>query len=336
MHMKLKLPFSTFAAALLLALGTTTAAAQNLTADDLAEQFNQEVRGKTIIFVPVSYALPLTRIWGETMEKEAEALGINFEVRDPNFNTRRQVQVISAMVALKPDVLVVHNPNVQVLAHALKTAQEAGIYVIQVNMASRFKTDAYVGVQPHVLGRKMAKGIVEACTGPDARSQKIAIMQGELTSAYNIGVAEGAMSVFKKHPQIKIVSNQAANWISTVAHDKALVVLQAHPDLCAYMGHWTGQDLGIAQAVRQAGLKGKVKVFTSGGGEVPTCEYLKKGLYYRAYSYNAKLQAHQIMAIAKFLLQSGEPPGSFHTAIYSPITELTPNNVTPESCTEVG
>ncbi|MDN5939510.1 MAG: sugar ABC transporter substrate-binding protein [Salinisphaera sp.] len=333
--MKFNLIIRIFTTTLLLALGFTNAAAATMSAQQLREQFNQQVRGKTIVFVPVSYALPLTRIWGQTMQAEAQALGIHFKIRDPNFNVRREVQVVSAMVALKPDVLVVHNPNVQVLANALKAVQKAGTYVIQVNMASRFKTDAYVGVNAHVMGLKIAKGVVETCLADGARSHKVAIMQGELTSAYNIGIAEAIQSVFAEHPEIDVVSNQAANWISKVAHDKAMVVLQAHPDLCAYLGFWSGQDVGIAQAVRQAGLKGKVKIFTSGGSEPPVCEYIRKGLIYRSYSYQAEAQAHQIMAIAKFLLQSGMPPGSFHTAIYSPITVLSTETVGQDSCTQV-
>jgi ABC-type sugar transport system substrate-binding protein len=141
--------------------------------------------------------------------------------------------------------------------------------------------------------------------------------------------------VFKKHPDIEIVSNQAANWDSKTAHDKAATVLQAHPDLCAYMGWWSGQDSGIAQAVKQAGLLDKVKVFTTGGGEPPACDYLKEGLFYADYSYHATLQAHQMMTMVKFLLQSHQKPGSFRTAIYSPVYELTKETVKPDSCTEL-
>jgi len=310
-------------------------ASPNMTTKQLQEQFDKDVRGKTIVYIPVSYSVPLTRIWGETMEREAKALGMKFEVRDPDFNTQREEQLLSAMIAQHPDVLIVHNPNVQVLAPDLKRAEEAGIYTIQVNMASKYKTDAFVGVQPNELGAKMAEGVVKACGGADARSHKIALMDGEVTSAYSIGIMQGATSVFKQHPNIQIVSNQAANWDSKTAHDKAATVLQAHPDLCAYMGWWSGQDVGVAQAVKQAGLQDKVKVFTTGGGEPPSCDYLKQGLFYEDFSYQAAHQAHQMMAIVKFLLQSHMKPGSFRTAIYSPVVALTKDTVQADSCTAI-
>lgn len=332
MRMKFAKPLAALTGLAILALAAPAMAAGNMTTAALQAQFNKDVVGKTIVYIPVSYSVPLTRIWGLTMQKEAKALGIKFSVRDPDFNTQREEQLLEAVIAQHPDLLIVHNPNVQVLASALKRAEDAGIYVIQVNMASRYKTDAFVGVQPVELGTEMAKAVVKACGASSSGSHQIALMDGEVTSAYSIGITQGAMAVFKKNPVIKIVSNQAANWDSKTAHDKAATVLQAHPKLCGYMGYWSGQDVGIAQAVKQAGLVGKVKIITTDGGEPPTCQYLKEGLFYEDFSYDAVAQANQMMAIAKFLLQSHMKAGTFHTAIYSPVEALTKENVRPGSC----
>lgn len=318
------------AGAALICLGAGTAAAQGNTAQQLQEQWKKDVVGKTIVYIPVAYSVPLTRIWGERMQMIADRLGIKFQVRDPNFNTQREEQLLTAEIGQHPDVLIVHNPNVQVLAPALQQAENAGIYVIQINMASRYKSDAFIGVQPNELGTQMAEAVVKACGG-----KKIALMDGEVTSAYSLGIMEGATSVFKKHPDIQIVSNQAANWDSKTAHDKAATVLQAHPDLCGYMGWWSGQDSGIAQAVKQAGLLGKVKIFTTDGGEEPACEYLKEGLFYEDFIYPAVLQADQMMSTAVTLLQSKMKPGTMHVTVFSPVIPTTKENVTSTSCTEL-
>ena len=318
------------AGAALVCLGAGTAAAQGNTAQQLQDQWKKDVVGKTIVYIPVAYSVPLTRIWGERMQMIADRLGIKFQVRDPNFNTQREEQLLTAEIGQHPDVLIVHNPNVQVLAPALQQAENAGIYVIQINMASRYKSDAFIGVQPNELGAQMAEAVVKACGG-----KKIALMDGEVTSAYSLGIMEGATSVFKKHPDIQIVSNQAANWDSKTAHDKAATVLQAHPDLCGYMGWWSGQDSGIAQAVKQAGLLGKVKIFTTDGGEEPACEYLKEGLFYEDFIYPAVLQADQMMSTAVTLLQSKMKPGTMHVTVFSPVVPTTKENVTSTSCTEL-
>jgi len=316
-----------------LALGAQTASAEGVTQAQLQKQWENDVVGKQIVYIPVSFSQTLPHIWGVEMQKESEALGIDFKVRDPDFNTQREEQILSAAINQHPDLLVVHNPNVQVLARDLERAQKAGIYVIQVNMASKYKTDAFVGIDPVDTGKKMAQAIVDTCSGSDARSNKVALMNGEVTSAYSLGIMKGAQSVFKANPNIKIVSNQSAGWVSKTAHDKAATVLENNPDLCAYMDWWSGQGVGVAQAVQQAGLKGKVKVFTTGGGEPPACEYIEKGLFYEDFNYQARLQAHQIMAMAKFLLQSGEKPGTHHVNIYTPVVGVTKENLTPATCT---
>lgn len=337
--MKNRLWWAAVAVPLLAFAGVTAAAAVTTHVNaqqHLQQQWQRDVVGKSIVYIPIAGAMTLTRIWGNTMKAQADALGMKFTELDPDFDAQREEQMIASLIPRHPDVLVVHNPDLTVLANVLKQAQHAGIYVIQINMNSKTLTDAYVGVNPEAHGALIAHAIVKACTAPDARSHKIAFMEGEVTSAYNYGVLEGAMSVFKQHKDIDIVSTQAANWNPKSAHDKAAVVLQAHPDLCAYMGWWSGQDVGIAQAVKQAGLVGKVKVFTSGGGEPPACQYVKDGLFYETFSYNAKLQATQIMAMAEFLLQSGQPAGTFHVALYSPDFPLTKANVRPSDCTGVG
>lgn len=299
------------------------------------EQWKNDVVGKSIVYVPVSGALTLTRIWGQRLKAQSEALGIKFTELDPDFNAQREEQMIASLIPKKPTVLIAHNPNVTVLAKVLERAQKAGIYVIQINMASKTPTDAYVGVDPIELGRRMGEAAVEACTSTGAPSHKIALMNGEVTSAYSLGIQQGLESVFKKNSDIKIVSDQAANWDPKAAHDKATVVLQANTDLCAYVGRWIGQDVGLVQAVKQAGLEGKVKIITTGGGEAPACEDIKAGSIYKSFSYQAAIQADQMMAVAQFLMQSGKPAGAFHVVLYSPIKELNQQTVQPSDCTPV-
>ncbi len=320
------------AGALALALVPCIGTAQT---DVYHQQWTKDLKGKTIAYVPVASGLALTDIWGQTMADYAEHAGMKFTTHDPGFDTQREVQILTSLIAQHPDVIIAHNPDVQSLANVLKRAVEAGIYVIQVNMGSKFPSAAFVGVDPVELGTKMATAVVNACGGPSARSHKIALMNGVVTSAYSLGIMQGAKAVFDQHKDITIVSDQAANWTSKIAHDKAATVLQAHSDLCAYMGWWSGQDQGIAQAAEQAGLQGKVKVFTTGGGEPPACDYIRDGKFYETFSYQAEKQAIQMVTLAEFLLQSGIKPGNVHTTIYTPIVSYTKDNITPTACTKV-
>ena len=69
--------------------------------------------GKTIAFVPVTMGIDLTEGWASVMKKQADRLGMKFEIRDPHFSADAGAQAITSLIAEKPDVLVVHNPDVQ-------------------------------------------------------------------------------------------------------------------------------------------------------------------------------------------------------------------------------
>ena len=61
-----------------------------------------------------------------------------------------------------------------------------------------------------------------------------------------------------KHPEIKVVSNQAADWDASKAKAITQTVLKQNPDLCGIVGFWDGMDIGTAAAIKEAGLTGKV------------------------------------------------------------------------------
>lgn len=288
--------------------------------------------GKVIAWVPVALGMPLTEIWTQVIRAEAEARGMRVEVRDPNWNTTAALQAVSSLIAEQPDVLVVHNPNVQLYARELARAEAAGIIVIQVNMVSNQKTSAYVGADWKTVGRLLGEEMLRACGSGSGTSGKIAIVQGEATSAVSIEQAQAAAEVLAKDPSIRIVSNQAANWDASKAHDITATVLQQHPDLCATVGFWGVMQAGAAQAVKSAGLQGKVKVYASGGDGKLDCDNVDSGLFTRFLSYDSPSQAKVIVQFASFMLQTGLPPSSVRAADYSRLRWMEKGRYDPGLC----
>lgn len=299
---------------------------------NLHARVDQALKGKTIAWVPLALGIPLTEIWTQVMRAEAEARGIKLIVRDPNWNTTAALQAVSSLIAERPDVLVVHNPNVQLYARELARAEAAGIPVIQVNMVSNQKTSAYVGADWHTVGRLLGEEMVKACGRGSGTSGKIAIVQGEATSAVSLEQADAASAVLAKDPAIKIVSNQAANWDATKAHDITATVLQQHPDLCATVGFWGVMQAGAAQAVKSAGKLGQVKVYASGGDGKLDCDNVESGLITKFLSYDSPAQARSIVHFASFMLQSGLPPNALRTADYSRLHWMEKGKYDPALC----
>ena len=269
--------------------------------------FKEALAGKTVAFVPVAMNFDLTEGWFAGLKKELEPYGVKFELRDPNWNTNSGAQAVTSLISEKPAVMVIHNPDVQTYAKLLQRAENEGIYVIQINMGSAYRSSGFVGANWIEIGEKDADAVVKACEG---KSNKIAIVQGALSAAASAYTLKGVENVLAKHPEIKVVSSQAADWDAAKAKAITQTVLKQNPDLCGIVGFWDGMDIGTAAAVKEAGLTGKVFVATSGGGERKgACDQVKSGAFDLDLSYDVPTQAAQMGGLIKWLLSSGVKAG---------------------------
>ena len=130
-------------------------------ADGIDEPFRagyqEALNGKNVVFIPVAQAVDLAQGWFATMKKELEPLGVSVTVRDPNFNSSAGAQAIENLINEKPAVIVVQNPDVQTYAKLLQRAEQAGIFVIQLNMRTSYNSTAFVGVDWVEMGEKLTQ-----------------------------------------------------------------------------------------------------------------------------------------------------------------------------------
>src|SRR5215469_1184004 len=249
--MKLKLAVSLLAgAACLLAAATAGARAEGLV-DPSRAGYLEAFKGKKVAFVPIAMGFDLAQAWSSQLAKQAEELGYSYVVRDPNWSTEAGAQALTQLIAEKPDLIVVHSPDIQSYARLLKQAEAAGIYTLQVNMKSAYVSEGYVGSDYNGLGELAANLIVKQCGAGSGKSGNVSIVQGVLTGGASVYQIEGVERVFKQHPEIKVVSNQAADWDASKAKAITQTVLQQNPDLCGIIGFWDGMDTGIGAAVRE-------------------------------------------------------------------------------------
>jgi ribose transport system substrate-binding protein len=314
------------AAATLCAAGTLAQGIDDATRAPYYSSFE----GKRVAYVPVAMGFDLTEGWAAGLREALEPLGVTFDIRDPNWSTDAGAQALTSLITEKPDVIVVHNPDVQSYARLLKKAEEAGIYVVQVNMRSSYSTDVFVGADYVGMGEQIGQRLVEICSPANGKSGKVAITQGVLTAAASVYQMQGITNVLSQHPEIQLVSNQAADWDATKAKNIAATVIQQHPDLCAITGFWDVMDVGTAAAIKESGKD--VYLLTQGGGNQSACDGLNNGTYSEVVVYFVPGQARDMATMIKHLLQMKQPPGTTRTTLFTPLTFLTKANMTPASC----
>ncbi len=298
--------------------------------DPTREPYYNAFAGKRVAYVPAAMGFDLTEGWAAGLKEALEPLGMTIDIRDPNWSTDAGAQAITSLISEKPDVIVVHNPDVQSYARLLRRAEEAGIYVVQVNMRSSYSTDAFIGADYVGMGQQIGERMVEVCSPANGGSGKVAITQGVLTAAASVYQMQGIENVLSKHDDMQIVSSQAADWDATKAKNIAATVIQQHPDLCAITGFWDVMDVGTAAAIKESGKD--VYLITQGGGNQMACDGLQNGTYSEVVVYHVPGQARDMATMIKHLLQQGQPAGTTKTTLFTQLDFVTKDNMTPASC----
>jgi ribose transport system substrate-binding protein len=316
------------ATALGLVLGIAASGASFGQGKGLDEPFRagyaKALNGKTVGYIPVAMGFDLTQGWYDGLKKDLEPSGIKVVLRDPNWNTNAGAQAFTTLIAEKPAVIVVHNPDVQTYAKLIKKAEDEGIYVVQINMRSAQASTVFVGADWVEIGERTTQAVVDACKG---KSNKIAIVQGAPTAAASAYTLKGVENILAKNPSIKVVSNQAADWDAAKAKALTQTVLKQNADLCGIVGFWDGMDIGTAAAIKEAGLTGKVFLATSGGGsQKGACDLVKSGAFDDDISYDVPTQAADMSARIKWLVQGGVKPGAAKQNIYTTLIPITKDN----------
>ena len=128
--------FKIIAAALTLALGAATfsgAMAEDQKGLDnkvKRDPYYENLKGKKVVFVPLAMGFDLTEGWAAIMKRQAEDLGYSFEIRDPNWSTDAGTRAITAIIAEKPDLAIIHNPDLQSYARLEQRMVKEGIKVL--------------------------------------------------------------------------------------------------------------------------------------------------------------------------------------------------------------
>ncbi len=278
-----------------------------------------DIAGKKVVFVPIAMGISLTEGWARRMREHADMHGYTFDVRDAAFNTGSMAELLAKAISEKPDVLVVHNPTVQLLARQIRQAESEGIKVLQINLQSNQPSSAFVGANWERIGREIAEDIVKECGAGSGKSGKVSIVPGQLTAADSVIMNDAAFKVFEAHPEIEVVSNQASDWEPEKARQITSTVLQQHPDLCAIFGHWDVHTMGAGNAVKDAGLADNVLVYATGGGDDVACKAVEDNVLDRVWSYDADGQGRDAGTMIDLLLQGASGADGAMMQVESPM-----------------
>lgn len=306
------------------------AAAQGYT-DGFRESYYEAFKGKRVAFIPAAMSYDITQAYAGAMQAQADRLGFELVIRDPNWSVEQAVQAAEQLIAEKVDMIVALPLDAQAMNRMVKKANDAGIYWVWVNLKGGPSGDAYSGADHYKVDYEKVELAARMCA--DRASKKIAYVTGPSNAQSTLAGKAGFSASLANHPELQLVAQQSAEFDANKAKAIAETILKQHPDLCAIVGQWDGEDIGIPPAIAAAGLTGKVHLITSGGGSKSTaCDKVADGSYAGYVSFDAGAQAFQVRSVIELLFQQKPRPGTTSHASYTPLRVITADNVANTHC----
>ncbi|MDX8491610.1 ABC transporter substrate-binding protein [Mesorhizobium sp. VK22B] len=198
----------------------------------------------------------------------ADALGVNLVFQGaPEFNPVTQVPVLDAVIAKKPDAILIAPTDKVQLVEPLRKANDAGIPVITVDTfigTGAYQTGAgdadfplaYIA-SDNVLGGEIAARALATAIGDKGKVYVSNVKPGISTTDQR---EEGFKKEMAKHPGITVLETQFNDDDANKAASQLQAVFARNPDLVGVFGANLFSALGAANGVKQAGQTGTVKV----------------------------------------------------------------------------
>ncbi|RFB76536.1 ABC transporter substrate-binding protein [Methylovirgula sp. 4M-Z18] len=218
-------------------------------------------------------------------EAAAKAVGAEIVFQGaPDFNPVTQVPVLDAIIAKKPDAILIAPTDKDQLVQPMKKAADAGIPIITVDTFignGKYQTGsgdadfplAYVA-SDNVLGGAIAARALAKAIGEKGKVYVSNVKPGISTTDQR---EEGFKAEMKKYPNVKVLETQFNDDDANKAASQLQAVFARNPDLDGVFGANLFSALGAANGVQQAGQTGKIKVAAF---DAPTSivDNLKSGL----------------------------------------------------------
>lgn len=201
-------------------------------------------------------------------EAAAKAVGATLVFQGaPDFNPVTQVPVLDAVIAKKPDAILIAPTDKDQLIQPLKKAADAGIPVITV--------DTFIGTGVYQTGKgdadfPLAYIASDNLLGGAIAARALAKAVGEKGKVYVSNVKPGISTTdqreqgfkdeMKKYPNITVLDTQYNDDDANKAASQLQAVYARNSDLDGVFGANLFSALGAANGVQQAGQTGKIRV----------------------------------------------------------------------------
>lgn len=182
------------------------------------------------------------------IEKACEDKGIeNYDFLAADSSLETQVSQIENLVTKGCDVILINPYDSEGVVNAVKAAQDQGVGIFTMDVDCEEST-AFVASDNYVVGQMLADAVIEELDGKG----KVAVIDGIVVSSLK-DRTDGFMDRIKE-TDIEVVAEQQTAHARDTALASAENILQANPDIDAFVGVNENSGMAILSAATSAGL----------------------------------------------------------------------------------
>jgi ribose transport system substrate-binding protein len=237
-----------------------------------------------------------------------------------NYDMKNQAGQMKDFMTSGVDLIVLGAANSKAIASSVKQAKARGIVVVAVDVGAEGGVDATVMSDNKQAGEQAAQYIVDKLHGKG----QVIIVNGQPVTSVRDRVA-GALSVFKKYPEIKILSqNQNAEGTSQGGQRVMSDLLTSYRHVDAVFAVNDPTAIGCDLAAQQAGRTEFFIVGVDGSPEAVAALKRKQGLFEATAAQDPFVMAQKAVEAGYDVLQGKKPE---RETILIPVKLVTRDNV---------
>ena len=255
----------------------------------------------------------------------AKRLGVTFDAQGPaQYTPALQLRVLNAVIASRPDGILMTADDPVALTATLIEAKDRGIKIISIDGDIKDMSVALANIQSdnYQGGQQAGRILVELLGG---KGKVMALMN---SPAANVAQQRlfGFQDELAKHPGVTYIGVQYSNNQTAKAASIITSTVAANPDLAGVFTITTNNTEGAATGVREAQMEGKIKIVGFDTSD-PIVEAIRKGIVSAdivQYPYRVGQLGVEMMVDAL----EGKP---IQRQVNTPFVVATPQNIdTPE------
>ncbi len=192
----------------------------------------------------------------KSIKSEAEKRGVELKFADAQGKQANQIKAVRSFIAQKVDVIVIAPVVETGWEPVLREAQRAGIPVILVDRGIKVSDEnlyaTLIASDFVEEGRRAAEWLAKKMGG----KAQIVELEGTTGSAPAIDRKKGFAEELKKHPDMKIIKAQSADFTRAKGKEVMEAFIKSDRErIQAVYAHNDDMALGAIQALEEAGLK---------------------------------------------------------------------------------